>query len=457
MAILTAEEIIEATGGELLSGNSGSFKGVSIDSRTIAGGDIFFALRGERFDGHDFVSEALLRGSGAIVDTEPGSLDGNKVVIQVGDTLKALQDLAHYMRMKRDIPVVAITGSNGKTTTKEMAYAVLSRRFKVLKNSGNLNNHIGLPLSLTKLSPHDEVIVLELGMNAPGEIRRLCEIAVPSHGIITNIGSAHIGRLGSYDAIRDAKLEILKGLTTAVFNGDDAFLMERAHDFKGKIITFSINSDSHVMAKEVRSTEKGNSFTLVFKDRESVPVMLNVHGIFNVYNALAASAVCFSLGIAVQEIKEALEAYTVFPMRFEVIKEKGLTVINDSYNANPSSISEALRELVRLGGEERTVAILGDMFELDEFSEDAHKAVGKMISELGVNVFAAVGEMIGLAAEECREKRDNTPMPTVYTFRNVDDAMGNIMNVLKQGDTVLIKGSRSMRMDRIAEGIINAV
>ncbi|MEK7823299.1 MAG: UDP-N-acetylmuramoyl-tripeptide--D-alanyl-D-alanine ligase, partial [Nitrospirota bacterium] len=312
MAVLTTEEIIEATSGKLLSGDLKSpehFRGVSIDSRTISDGEIFFTLRGQRFDGHDFLKEALLKGDGAVVDIEPQEVSEGKVIIYVEDTLRALQDLAHFLRLKQDIPVIVITGSNGKTTTKEMLYAILSKRFKVIKNEGNLNNHIGLPLSLTRIAPDDEVAVLELGMNASGEIRRLCEIAVPTHGVITNIGSAHIGNLGSLESIRSAKLEILKGLAAIVLNADDSFLMQGYESirtqgsFDARLITFSVNSNSDLRADDVVATDNGSSFKLKLRDGGSISITLNVHGLFNVYNALAASAVCLSLGMSLEEIK----------------------------------------------------------------------------------------------------------------------------------------------------------
>lgn len=454
MANLTADTIIEATGGRLLSGEARAFDGVSIDSRTIRDDDIFFALRGERFNGHDFLNDALSRAGGAVIDSFPRALPANKTIIQVKDTLRALQDLAHYRRTRLNIPVVAITGSNGKTTTKEMTHSILSRRFNAFKNKGNLNNHIGLPLSLAGVAPDVEVIVLELGMNAPGEIKRLCEIALPSHGIITNIGSAHIGMLGSRYAIRDAKLEILNGLSTVVLNGDDDFLMEGVRDFGGEVITFSINNDSHVMAKDIHSTDKGNSFTLSFRDSADVPVSLNIRGLFNVYNALAASAICFSLGVSAEDIKSALEAYTAFPMRFEVIEKNDITVINDSYNANPASVREALKELSALN-KGRAVAVLGDMFELGEFSEDEHRTVGRIVSDLGIGALVAVGEMMSLAAEEIHIKKEKKPL--VFTFKNAEEAGKNIKDILKRGDTVLIKGSRSMGMEKILGGITDAL
>jgi len=457
MSFLALEDILKATGGILLSGAPRTFSGVSIDSRTISDNELFFALKGQRFDGHNFLREALSKGSGAVVNSRPTFMPKDKVIIHVRDTLQALQDLAHYLRMKRSIPVVAITGSNGKTTTKEMTCAILSKKFKILKNTGNLNNHIGLPLTLTRLTSQNEIIVLELGMNARGEIRRLCEIAVPTHGVITNIGSAHLGKLGSYEAIRDAKLEILHGLSVVVVNADDNFLMEGMTGFKGRIITFSINNDSYIRAKNVQAGDKGYNFMLEIKDERSIPVKLNVLGLFNVYNALAAAAVGFSLGISTEEIKTALEDYSAFPMRFEVIKKGGITLINDSYNANPSSMKEALKESVRLGAGGRVVAVLGDMVELNGFSEDAHRGIGKMIFEMGIDVFVAVGDMMALAAQECRDKKGDRVTPLIYTFKDAEEAKGGIMDILKQGDTILIKGSRAIGMERIIGGIKNVI
>ena len=481
MAVLTTEEIIEATGGKLLSGDLKSpehFRGVSIDSRTISDGEIFFTLRGQRFDGHDFLKEALLKGDGAVVDIEPQEVSEGKVIIYVEDTLRALQDLAHFLRLKQDIPVIAITGSNGKTTTKEMIHAILSKRFKVIKNEGNLNNHIGLPLSLTRIAPDDEVAVLELGMNASGEIRRLCEIAVPTHGVITNIGSAHIGNLGNLESIRSAKLEILKGLAVMVLNADDSFLMQgyestrTQRSFDGRLITFSVNSNSDVRADDVVVNGNGSRFTLKVKRipphpplpkggkgdfQSNISITLNVHGLFNVYNALAASAVCLSLGMSLEEIKTALEFYKAFPMRFEVVRQNSITLINDSYNANPSSMKEALKELVHMKGKGRAVAVLGDMLELGEFSGKAHSDIIKIAADMGINIFVAVGEMMNLAAQKSREeinqKLGSNSGFTVYTFNNADEAGQNISGIIKQGDVVLIKGSRVMGMEKIIERI----
>ncbi len=460
MAIITTEEIIEATGGDLLCGNpTDSFSGVSIDSRTIEAGEIFFALRGPNFDGHDFLDDVLSKGFGVVIDSGYRPPHEGNIIIRVENTLKALQDLAHYLRIRRKIPVVAITGSNGKTTTKEMTCAILSKRFKVLKNEGNLNNYIGLPLSLTRLSPDDDVAVLELGMNSAGEIRKLCDIASPSHGIVTNIGSAHIGNFGGVDEIRNEKLEILNGLTHIVLNGDDDSLMEgydtavKSGKCDAELTTFSIKSDSGVKAENVSAFDSGSNFTLKLNNGESVAITLNINGLFNIYNALAASAVCISLGMTVEEIKTALESYRAFPMRFEVIKANNIAIINDSYNANPSSTEESLKELVRMGSNRRTVAFLGDMFELGEFSEREHKALGKTIAGLGVGVFVSVGELMGIAADEIRKnaKTADSGMPEVHEFKTADEACGRLNDIVKDGDVVLIKGSRAMGMEKIAE------
>jgi UDP-N-acetylmuramoyl-tripeptide--D-alanyl-D-alanine ligase len=460
MVSLITEEVVRAIGGELITGSLKTFSGVSIDSRTISDDELFFAIRGDKFDGHDFLDNALVKGSGAVVDSAPDNLPDGKAVIRVNDTLRSLQDLARFLRMRLDVPVVAITGSNGKTTTKEMIYTIMSTRFRTLKNEGNLNNHIGLPLSLMKLDQDDEAIVLEMGMNAQGEIRRLCEIAVPSHGVITNIGPAHVGRLGSYEAVRDAKLEILEGLSVAVANADDDFLIKginMAKEYSGQVTTFAINNDAHVTAKNINLTEKGSSFVLYVQDKGAVPINLHLYGRFNIYNALAAASVCSTLGMKIDEIKSALESFSGSPMRFEISKIGGVTLINDAYNANPASVEESLKEAVRLGAGNRVAVVLGDMHELDDFSEIAHRGIGQVVFEIGVDVFLAVGDMMRLAAEECVKLRQHDNKPEVFMFKDIRSAGEKIMDILETGDTVLVKGSRAMAMERIIGDIVNAL
>ncbi|HCC69139.1 MAG TPA: UDP-N-acetylmuramoyl-tripeptide--D-alanyl-D-alanine ligase [Nitrospiraceae bacterium] len=455
MAELTVEEIIKATGGRLLAGNGILFSGVSINSKTILKDEIFFALRGQRFDGHDFLDEAFAKGAGAVVNFPPLKPPKGKVVICVDNTLNALQQLSHYKRIMQKVPVIGITGSNGKTTTKEMTAAVLSKRFKVLKNDGNLNNHIGMPLSLLKLTNEAEVIVLEMGMNAKGEIRKLCEIAVPTHGVITNIGFAHLETLKDIETVRDAELEILSGIDAAIVNADDSFLMEGVAPFKGRVITFAVKGNADVKADNIFKTERGSNFTLHFNNGSLRPdrkikITFGVHGVFNIYNALAASAVGLSLGISLDEIKEAIEGYAGFPMRFEIMRCGGITIINDAYNANPSSMREALGELVNLRGTggERLIAALGDMFELGAIAGEAHRTLAELLSELGIDVFIAVGQMMDIAALEAKGME-------VHRFKDADEARQNISSIIRQGDIILIKGSRAMGMERVMEGIIS--
>jgi UDP-N-acetylmuramoyl-tripeptide--D-alanyl-D-alanine ligase len=386
-------------------------------------------------------------------------LPADRIIVLVDDTLRALQDVAHFVRKGRDIPLVAVTGSNGKTTTKEMVHAVLSKKFRTLKNAGNLNNHIGLPLSLAGLELHDECAVLEMGMNAAGEIRRLCDIAQPSHGIITNIGTAHIGRLGSREALREAKLELLKDLATAIVNADDEYLMEGlgTTPFHGDIITFGIKSNADVRAEDITRTDRGSDFILSIRKQETVKISLNVFGLFNVCNALAAAAAGIALGVSKEQIKEALQEFRAVSMRFEVTREKGITLINDAYNANPASMEEALRELVRLGGTGRTVAVLGEMRELAEHSESAHRAVGEMIAASGVDVFIAVGERMAAAAEEATHSGGKKGRPVIHTFKNAEKAAEGICSICRAGDTVLLKGSRAVAMEKVAGRLRDAV
>lgn len=449
---LALKEIVTAINGELLSGGVNGFTGVSIDSRTIKDGELFFALKGERFDGHDFLKEALEKGGGAVVNSIPARLTDDKVLIMVKDTVMALQDLAHFWRKRLGARVVAITGSNGKTTTKEMAYKVLSRGFRVERNEGNLNNHIGLPLSLLRVKTDTDVIVLELGMNAKGEIRRLCEIALPEYGVITNIGTAHIGMLGGKKSVRDAKLEILNNLNTLIINADDEFLMDGVRGFSGRIIRFSIKNKADVIASDIERTERGSSFRLQWMGQEAW-VNLNVHGLFNIYNALAASAIGLAFGLDIDDVKDALSSYQAFPMRFETIDRNGLTIINDSYNANPSSMTEAIHELINIKKGRRAVAILGDMYELGDFSNDAHRDIGRLISEQGIDVFVAVGEMMSVAVEEALKNN----RIQIHRFKDVHDAEREIMNIIEPDDTVLIKGSRAMCMERLVEVIKDAL
>jgi UDP-N-acetylmuramoyl-tripeptide--D-alanyl-D-alanine ligase len=445
MAVVTVDDIIAATGGEIICRNAGFFTGVCIDSRTIQGGELFIALKGERFDGHDFLPQALEKAAGAIVHSPVTAPISGKTIILVRNTLQALQDIARFFRIKRGIPVVAVTGSNGKTTTKELTAAILSTQYRILKNTGNLNNHIGLPLSLTKISDEDQIIVLEMGASAPGEIRELCAVAVPNYGVLTNIGPAHLERFRDIETVRSTKLELLETVGVAVVNADDHFLMEgiQRSGFTGIVMRYGIEPFSDIRATDIMLHEQGSAFHIHFGENHSVAVGARIAGMFNIYNILAAASIGYLFGIDPVNIKRAIESFTGVPMRMEFRELNGVKIISDVYNANPASMEAALRELTRIR-KGRSIAVLGDMLELGSYEEEAHKELGRFISGLSIDIFIAVGQRMALAASEFRG--------SIYKLNSAEDAGKLLRSVWETGDTVLIKGSRGMRMERVLEG-----
>jgi UDP-N-acetylmuramoyl-tripeptide--D-alanyl-D-alanine ligase len=443
MALLNTEDIVTATGGRIICRGAHSFTGVSIDSRTIREGELFIPLTGARFDGHAFLPDALAKGQGALVSRLSEPREG-KTLIQVDDTLKALQDIAHFIRLQRDIPVVAVTGSNGKTTTKELSHAILRSRYKAASNTGNFNNHIGLPLSLTRISKDDEIIVLEMGASAPGEIRRLCNIAAPTCGVVTNIGQAHLEGFGTLEATRRTKLEVLEHVKTAIVNADDLFLMEGVQQsrFRGRIVRYGINNPADISADEIQLHEKGSSFMIHAGEGRSVRVTPRVSGRFNIYNILAAVSVGALFAVDILDIKGAVDSFPGVPMRLEYREMDGITVISDAYNANPASMEEAVKELVR-AKHGRSIAVLGDMLELGPYGEEAHRKIGRIMSGIPVDIFIAVGPLMAFAASEFHG--------TAYKVNSSGEAGELLRDIWGKADTVLIKGSRGMQMEKVLE------
>ena len=441
---MTLDEILQATGGMLIGTGEDSFSGLSIDSRKIEKGDLFVALRGDRFDGHDFLGPALERGSGAIISKKPQESIQGKTIIYVRDTLQALQAIARHRRLQKDMPVVAVTGSNGKTTTKELTAAILNTGYRVLKNAGNLNNHIGLPLSLAKLTDEDEAVVLEMGASGPGEIKQLCDIALPDYGVLTNIGRAHLEGFRDVATIRRTKLELLDYVKVAVVNADDAFLMEGVYgsDFQGKIIRYGINNPADIYATDIRLHERGSTFSLHTADT-SAEIHTGISGMFNIYNILAASAVGVLLHIKVGDISKAVGSFKGVPMRLEIRDVNGVSVISDVYNANPGSMEAAVRELARIN-KGRAIAVLGDMLELGSYSEEAHSRTVGLLNDLHIDIFIAVGPLMAVAASEFRGE--------LYSVKSSEDARNLLKGIWRQGDFVLIKGSRGMNMEKVLEG-----
>ncbi len=455
MGRLTTEDIIGSTGGRLVRGGDehAVFTGVSIDSRTINEGELFVALKGQRFDGHDFLADAMKRAGGAVVSSTAGVAGIGKTVVLVDDTLKALQDMARFARMKKGITVIGVTGTNGKTTTKELIALILGTGHGVMKTSGNLNNHIGLPLSLLRIKDGDEFAVLEMGASFSGDIKQLCDIAVPDYGVITNVGPGHLEGFGSLEGVRNAKLELFDSVKTIVVNGDDGFLMEgvsqRSRKSGPKIVTFGITAVADVRAEDIRLEDRRSVFSLCLGNGRRVEVVLNVGGRANICNALAAAAVCGELDMPVEQIKKGIESFEGVPMRLETKELLGATVISDVYNANPASMEEAVKELVRLK-KKRAIAVLGDMLELGAYAEQEHRKLGRWMSKLPVDFFIAMGPMMSRAAEEF-SANNGSHQKRVAIVANQSEARKAMLEVCEPGDTVLVKGSRGMHMEEVLE------
>jgi UDP-N-acetylmuramoyl-tripeptide--D-alanyl-D-alanine ligase len=459
MSGLSVDEIVSATNGELLGGARDiEFPAISIDSRKIQPGELFWAIRGEHFNGNDFIPEVLKKGAaGLVTDNELTVSIGSESVplIKVGSSLDALQKLASYNRDKHPVPLVAITGSNGKTTTKEMVASILACKYEVLKNEGNLNNLIGVPLTLLRLHTDHEAAVIEMGMNKAGEIRALAHMARPNLGIITNIGEAHLEGLGSIENIKRAKGELVEALNDedqVVLNADDASVMELQAYAKGKVTTFGIKNDAHIMAGEVEIEWGKGTLFILYAGGRSIPVLLPIYGVHQLYNALAASAAAYSLGFSLQEIREGLEAYNGYSGRMEIIHLQGVAIINDSYNANPPSVRYAIETMKKLA-EGRTIAVLGDMLELGAYEEKIHSHMGCFAHEQGLDCIVTVGKRARKIASGAIES--GMEANKVRSFDSTGDATNYLKGLISEGDWILVKGSRGMKMDTIASQLID--
>ncbi len=456
---ITAGAIMTAVQGELLSGPLELvLRGLSTDSREMALGELFWALKGERYDGHDFVKQAVEKGAtGAVIQKgyRPEiPEERNTVIIAVNDTLRSLGDLGNWWRRQYPIPVAAITGSVGKTTTKEMAARILGLKALTLKNEGNLNNLIGLPLTLLSLDEAHRRAVLEMGMNRPGEIARLTEIAEPDIGLITNVARAHLEGLGDIKAVARAKVELVEKMAEkgeVILNGDDELLLKAASPFRRKMTTFGLGSENHIRADKIQSLGKeGTSFELRYFGHTQ-PVRLRVPGLQNVFNALAASAVALCLGESIEFILQGLGSFEGIKGRFMVSQlPNGITLVDDTYNANPASLKAALdslRALVAGGG--RIIVGLGEMLELGDETVRAHLEAGKMVAELGVSHFLAMGEHADQMIEGALNK--GFPPERAMVVRSREEMVQGIRATMKDGDVILLKGSRRMRLEKVAE------
>lgn len=456
---LTCSDILKATGGELLGGDREAFfMGLSTDTRTLKRGEIFLALRGEHFDGHVFVHEALTRGAaGAIVQKgHPGSgavaSFAPKPLIAVPETLRALGDLARFWRDKFCLPIVGITGSNGKTSTKEMIAFLLEERFTVLKNPGSFNNLVGLPLTLLDLGPSHEIAVVEMGTNVPGEIRRLTEIARPTVGVITNIGQAHLEGIGSLESLIKEKGDLFRtmgeGGVLAV-NQNDPHVLALARDCPTRKIVFGIDTEADVMIDQIQwRGARGVGFRLAI-GKQRVSVDFPLMGPQSIHNVAAAVAVASLFETRVEEIKRRLERFKPLPMRMEIVSLRGVTFINDAYNANPQSVEMALSALSRGSGKGRAFVVLGEMLELGDISKAAHRAVGRHIGALNVAGVFLLGDHASDLADGAIEAGMNPR--NVWIVQGHNEIASLLKNLVRPGDWILVKGSRRMRMERVIE------
>ncbi|MGH7313947.1 MAG: UDP-N-acetylmuramoyl-tripeptide--D-alanyl-D-alanine ligase, partial [Candidatus Rokuibacteriota bacterium] len=443
-----------ATQGALVVGDLAvTVTGVSIDSRTLAVGEAFFAIRGHRLDGHDFVGEAASRGAAClVVHSVPDPVPAGVPLVLVEDTTKALGRLAGLHRAKLGIPVVAITGSNGKTTTKEMAAAVLASRWRVLRPESSFNNQWGLPLTLLRLTPEHEALVVEVGTNQPGEIAYLAGLTAPTVGVVTSVAAVHMQFLGSLTGVREEKAALVRALGpegSAVLNADDARVADMARDTIARVTTFGVAQTAAVRAVgDVVETAEGLRFT-VEAGGERQALRLGFVGRHNVSNALAAVAVGHVLGLSLADIARGLEAARPVKGRCVWRQADGVRILDDTYNANPASVQAALATAAAHQGGSRLVVVLGDMLELGTTSEAAHREVGRQVASAGAGLFVAMGPQMLTAVDVARQHG----LAEAYHAATFEDAVAHLLKRLAAGDLVLVKGSRGMRMERIADAL----
>lgn len=433
--------------------------GISTDTRTLKRGDLFFALNGPNFDGHEFIPKAKSLGAvGAVIDVRKSIVEEDLPLLPVFSPLKALGDLAKWYRSQFKIPVVAITGSAGKTTTKDLLSSILSKSKKVLSTEGNLNNYIGLPQMIFKLDPEYDAAVLELGMNAAGEIFRLSEISNPQVGIITNIGRAHLEFLETIEKVAEAKYELWKEMDNegiAVVNLDDERIAVLAERWSGEKITFSTSlehADILVNLLEVGANGK-TECELLIKNEGAIKLSLPLSGPHNLYNAAAAAAGAHALKASIDDIAAGLKAPNLTPMRSEILHfQPNRVIYNDVYNANPDAMEAALQCLSMMKGGRTTVAILGDMLELGSQSKDFHFDIGSLIAELKIDYLFTFGQLAKMYSRGALES--GMDKGNIIQTESPEEIMEKIMPIIKNPNIIiLVKGSRSMKMEKIVAAL----
>ncbi len=458
---ITAKEIIKPLNGELVSGTAGSvLTGISTDSRNIEAGNLFLALRGERYDGHDFVQQAVEQGASGVV-IEKGrkkdiSANNGAAVIEVRDTLKALGDLAGWWRHEHNVLVAAITGSSGKTTAKEMTANILSLGARTIKNEGNLNNLIGLPQTLLQIGRKERRAVLEMGMNRPGEIGRLTEIADPDIGLITNVARVHLEGVGDIMGVARAKAELLEKISDKgriILYGDDDLLMKEASRFKREIITYGLGPGNEIRADKIRSLGwEGTLFDLQYHG-ESAAIRIKVPGRQNLFNALAAAAIALCVEENFKHIAAGLGSFEGIRGRFMPFSlPDDIILVDDTYNSNPYSLRAALDSIREIaGGGRRLIAGLGEMMELGDETAISHLEAGCMVAESGASYLFAMGDHACEMVKGALEK-GMSPERAIEAETHQDMAQ-KIGDVIKKGDLILLKGSRKIGLEKVFQSL----
>ena len=452
MDVLSSVEIVKALGLRT-ERRCWRARGISTDSRRIEEGELFVALSGERYDGHDFVRDAFGRGAVAAVVSRQVRLPeatADRPLLEVPDTREALGRLAAWYRRRWAGTVVAVTGSNGKTTTREMIHAALAGTMRVKRSPESFNNAVGVPLTIFQVSTDDQVLVVEMGTSAPGEIALLTDMAQPNVAVITNVAETHLAGLGDVAGVAKEKANVLGALGqtgTAVLNADDAWFGWLAAHHTGPVVTFGRCAKAMVCATNVRRAPPGFRFHAT----DGVEVTLRVPGEHNVANALAALAVAQALGADAASAAEGLGRFRLPPMRFTMHRSAGVLVINDAYNANLRSMQAAIRELNALHVAGRKIMVCGDMLELGPDSGRLHRMLGESIAQSRVDLLLAVGERAADVAEAA--KADRRTRREVYHLPSVEQAAERIVGVVREGDAVLVKGSRGMRLERVVEAL----
>lgn len=446
---LSVKQISDFIGGKLI-GDDVFITSATTDSREAKEGAMFIGIKGERVDGNDFASDFLKKGGSCAVVEKPIDIPQGKCVIKVDDTKKAIRDIAEFYRTTLKLDVIAVTGSVGKTSTKDMLNSVISQGFTTFATKGNFNNEIGVPLTVFQLDNAYSKAIVEMGMNNLGEISRLTKIAKPQIAVITNIGTAHIGNLGSRENILKAKLEVLECLEgIAVLNGDDEYLWGARENITHKKLYYGIeNSNADYVAYDVLCNEKGSCFKIKINGSEH-SFRINVVGLHHIYNAMAAIICGLHLGMTLEDITKGVENYRTEGMRQKEIVIGKVKLIEDCYNASADSMKSSLNVLMSMSAEGRSIAVLGDMLEQGEFSEENHRLVGKYAADTQTDTLICVGNDAEFIGDEAKNKG----VKNIYKFDTNLQASRFLSEYIKDGDVVLFKASRGMKLEEVSESL----